>query len=93
MIITFRAFVWQIPGSSSDEPVEGRTGDKQEETAVKEAEATLLYAAAEMSSTDDEAESGRISFNLVKWNLTTLTTTSLVAKWSTSLVGIQRPIP
>lgn len=46
----------QIPGES----VEETPDNKQEATAVKETDATLLYAAAEMSSTDDEGDSGTL---------------------------------
>lgn len=62
----------QIPGKSSGdvkevranrspgESVEETPDNKQEATTVKETDATLLYAAAEMSSTDDEGDSGTL---------------------------------
>ena len=55
-------FFQQIPASSPRESTEEGTVDKQEEAGVKDSDATLLYAAAEMSSTDDEEESGSGSF-------------------------------
>ncbi|KAJ7387506.1 hypothetical protein OS493_000836 [Desmophyllum pertusum] len=42
---------------SPGESVEETPDNKQEATTVKETDATLLYAAAEMSSTDDEGDS------------------------------------
>ena len=55
-------FFQQIPESSPREATEEGTVDKQEEAGVKDSDATLLYAAAGMSSTDDEEESGRKGF-------------------------------
>ena len=55
-------FFQQIPESSPMESTEERSVDKQEEAGIKDSDATLLYAAAEVGSTDDEEESGSGSF-------------------------------
>lgn len=46
--------------SSLGQSAEERSNNKQEATAIKDADATLPYAEAEMSSTDDEDEPGML---------------------------------
>ena len=50
--------VLQVVSSSPGIAVEDKRDDNQMQSVTGEAEATVLYAATEMSSTDDEGEPG-----------------------------------
>ena len=54
--------ILQVVSSSPAIAVEDKRDDNQMQSVSGEAEATVLYAAAEMSSTDDEGELGTTSY-------------------------------
>ena len=55
-------YILQVASSSPGIAVEDKRDDNQMQSVSGEAEATVLYAAAEMSSTDDEGEPGTTSY-------------------------------
>ena len=58
--------ILQVVSSSPGIAVEEKRDDNQMQSVSGEAEATVLYAAAEMSSTDDEGEPGTTSFCILR---------------------------
>ena len=54
--------ILQVVSSSPGIAVEDKRDDNQMQSVSGEAEVTVLYAAAEMSSTDDEGEPGTTSY-------------------------------